>query len=174
MTKIMIGNYGWVYLQIVLDWYSKKIVGYHLSLTSRTVDWEIALNLGLNNQFPAGIKDIQNNLCLVSDNGSQPTSIRFMKTCKDLNIKQIFTSYNNPKGNADTERVIRTLKEDLIWIKEFNCFIQLEEELKTWVFNYNNIYPHSSINYKSLVEFEKEFNINYNNLLEVLPQLNFL
>lgn len=39
---------------------------------------------------------------LVSDNGSQSTSIKFMQVCKDLNIKQIFTSYNNPKGNADT------------------------------------------------------------------------
>ncbi len=42
-----------------------------------------------------------------------------MKECSALEIKQIFTCYNNPKGNADTERVIRTVKEDLIWIKEW-------------------------------------------------------
>ncbi len=40
------------------------------------------------------------NLFLVSDNGSQPTSQKFMKTYSGLEIKQIFTSYNNPKGNA--------------------------------------------------------------------------
>ncbi len=39
-----------------------------------------------------------------------------MKECSALEIKQIFTCYNNPKGNADTERVIRSVKEDLIWI----------------------------------------------------------
>ena len=82
-----------------------------------------------------------------------------MKTCKDLNIKQIFTSYNNPKGNADTERVIRTLKEDLIWIKEFTSPEELRQDLERWIHNYsargrstsggNAIYPHSSLNYKT-------------------------
>jgi len=38
-----------------------------------------------------------------------------MSACSTLGIKQIFTSWSNPKGNADTERVIRTLKEDLVW-----------------------------------------------------------
>jgi putative transposase len=36
-----------------------------------------------------------------------------------LEIKQIFTSYDNPKGNAETERVMRTIKEELIWLNEF-------------------------------------------------------
>jgi hypothetical protein len=34
-----------------------------------------------------------------------------MQACGTLEIQQAFTSYNNPKGNADTERVMRTLKE---------------------------------------------------------------
>jgi len=82
-----------------------------------------------------------------------------MKTCKDLNIKQIFTSYNNPKGNADTvcqrqirlrrKRVIGTLKEDLIWIKEFTSFEELKKDLEKWVYNYNAVYSHSSLNYKT-------------------------
>lgn len=31
-----------------------------------------------------------------------------------LGIKQIFTSFNNPKGNADTQRMVRTMKEELV------------------------------------------------------------
>jgi putative transposase len=41
-----------------------------------------------------------------------------MKTCATLGITQAFTSYNNPKGNADTERLMRTLKEELLWLRE--------------------------------------------------------
>lgn len=37
----------------------------------------------------------------------------FVKTCAGLGIEQAFSAYNNPKGNADTERIMRTLKEDI-------------------------------------------------------------
>lgn len=158
MTKILIQGIGWVYLQIVLDWFTKKIVGYSLSFTSKTCDWLNALDFVLNNQFPLGIKDVLDTpLYLVSDNGSQPTSIKFIQACKDLSIKQIFTSYNNPKGNADTERVLRTLKEDLIWIKEFTSFEDLREDLEKWIYNYNAIYPHSALNYKTPLQFEDDY-----------------
>ena len=64
---------------LVFDWFIKKIVGYSLSFTSKTSDWLNALNSVLNNQFPLGIKDgLGRCLYLVSDNGSQPTSIKFM------------------------------------------------------------------------------------------------
>ena len=114
MTKIKIGSWGWYYLVIVLDWYTKKMVGYKLSLQSKSKDWQEALHQAVNHCFPEGIKDnLKNTLYLVSDNGCQPTSLSYMKACANLGIKQIFTSWSNPKGNADTERVIRTLKEDL-------------------------------------------------------------
>ena len=36
-----------------------------------------------------------------------------------VGIQQVFTSYSNPKGNANTERWFRTLKEDCIWLNEW-------------------------------------------------------
>jgi len=48
------------------------------------------------------------------DNGCQPTSLAFQRTCATLGIRQAFTSYGNPKGNADTERLVRTWKEELV------------------------------------------------------------
>jgi putative transposase len=44
------------------------------------------------------------------DNGCQPTSLAFMEACRSLEIHQAFTSYNNPEGNADTERFTRPVK----------------------------------------------------------------
>ena len=120
MTKFMVESVGWVYLVVVLDWYTKKIVGWNLSLRNRSSQWKEALDIALNNQFPDGVRD--NGLKLVSDNGSQPTSCSFMQDMATLGVEQIFTSYNNPKGNADTERMMRTIKEEVVWINEFSNF----------------------------------------------------
>jgi len=156
MTKVLIQSYGWLYLVILLDWFSKRIIGYSLKMRSKTEDWLEALNNAVNNQFPQGILSKAQELFLISDNGSQPTSEKFMQVCSVLAIKQIFASYDNPKGNADTERVIRTLKEDLIWLKEWKSPFELDEELKAWVEQYNTDYPHSSLGYQTPVQFEKE------------------
>ena len=156
MTKVMVGCWGWLYLHIVLDWYTKKIVGYNLSLRSKTKDWLDAVDMALQQQFPGGIRDSNNGtLFMVSDNGSQPTSVGFMAACNVLQIKQIFASYNNPKGNADTERVIRTIKEDLIWPNDFQTPFELQAALDGWITDYNTDYPHSSLGYKTPCEFDE-------------------
>jgi transposase InsO family protein len=94
MTKFLISSIGWVYLVIVLDWCTKKIVGWNLSLRSKASDWRKALDRALNREFPSGVRGA--GLKLVSDNGSQPTSTSFMRDMKVLGIEQIFTSYYNP------------------------------------------------------------------------------
>ena len=73
-----------------------------------------------------------------------------------MEIKQIFASYNNPKGNADTERVMRTIKEDYVWTRDFLSPDEFINQFKQWVSGYNNDYPHSSLNYRTPCEFEKE------------------
>ena len=78
-----------------------------------------------------------------------------MAACNVLEIKQIFASYDNPKGNADTERVIRTIKEDLVWPNDFSTPFELQAALDRWVVDYNTDYPHSSLGYKTPCEFER-------------------
>ena len=41
----------------------------------------------------------------------------FINYCKLLKTNQSFTIYNNPKGNADTERMMRTIKEECLWLE---------------------------------------------------------
>lgn len=89
---------------------------HHLGYLSRTAKWLEALEQGVQGQLPHGVPG--QGLKLVSDNGCQTTSTRFMKACRLLGIEQIFTSYNNPKRNAETERMMRTLKEELLWLRE--------------------------------------------------------
>lgn len=156
MTKFMVPSVGWVYLMIVLDWFSKKIVGYSISMRCRSREWKDAVEMAIQRECPGGSRE--EDISLISDNGSQPTSISFMKDMATLGIKQIFTSYNNPKGNADTERVIRTTKEEIIWLNEFGSGQEAIEKVSSWIeMDYNREYPHSVLGYKSPCEFEASY-----------------
>lgn len=155
MTKVMTRD-GWAYIVLVLDWYSKKIVGHYCGDQSKAWHWLAALNKAVNRQFPNGIREAELELNLMSDNGSQPTSRSFMETCAGLGIKQAFTAYNNPKGNADTERMMRTLKEELCRLREWQSADELKTALDTFVENFNDGYLHSALGYQTPNAFEKQ------------------
>jgi transposase InsO family protein len=153
MTKFLIAPLGWVYLVLVLDWYTKKIVGWDLSLRSRRQEWEAALAMGVQAEFPDGVRGA--GLKLVSDNGSQPTATGFMAAMSVLGIEQVFTSYDNPKGNAETERLMRTIKEELLWLREFTSLEEARAAIRQWItVDYNQRYVHSALDYRSPLEFE--------------------
>ncbi len=155
MTKVMVDGFGWVYIVLVLDWYTKKIVGYYAGTPCTAGHWRMALDMAVNQQFPQGARD--QGVFLMSDNGCQPTAITFMEACSTLGIQQAFTSYNNPKGNADTERVMRTLKEECLWLNEWSSPFELNRVLEAWITYYNEHYLHSSLGYRTPRQFELEY-----------------
>jgi hypothetical protein len=59
-------------------------------------------------------------------------------------IRQAFTSCSNLKGNVDTERVLRTLKEELVWVHEWTSRTAFCAALDRWLADYNATYPHSA------------------------------
>ena len=155
MTKIKLEHEGWAYLVLVIDWYTKKIIGHTLDVRSKSSHWLSALNQAACLQCPDGTRG--KGIKLVSDNGCQPTSVAFMKAASLMGIEQIFTSYNNPKGNAETERVFRTLKEEIVWTREYQSLSQLEKSITNWINYYNNQYLRSSLGYKPPVQVEQEY-----------------
>ena len=156
MTKVLIPNLGWVYLVIVLDWYTKKIVGWDLALRSRAAEWKQVLEQAVNAEFPAGVRG--SGLNLISDNGTQPTATTFLEATATLGINHIFTTYNNPKGNADTERMMRTIKEEVLWLQEFTSLEHAREVINRWIrVDYHQLYVHSALGYKSPQEYEHQF-----------------
>jgi transposase InsO family protein len=160
MTKFLIPSLGWIPLVIVLDWYTKRILGYAIGLRGDTTLWLQALDQACLAAFPVlGPRD--QGVKLVSDNGSQPTSRRYLNDCKSLGIEQIFTSYDNPKGNADTERVIRTLKEEAIWPYEFATLEEAKEKIDQAIAFYNQHYCHSTLGYLSPMEFLQAYLVNH-------------
>jgi len=73
-----------------------------------------------------------------------------------LGITQAFTSYNNPKGNADTERLMRTLKEELFWLRGWTSPLELERALTAWVDWYNTRYLRSALGYRTPCSVEQK------------------
>jgi transposase InsO family protein len=130
MTKVMTET-GWAYIVVVLDWYTKKIVGNYMGDRCLSAHWRVALDQAVNREFPEGVRG--RVLHVMPDNGYQLTSVAFMAACGQMSIQQTFTSYNNPKGNADTERMMRTLKEELFWLREWDSPTQIAEALGRWI-----------------------------------------
>jgi putative transposase len=157
MTKVLTAE-GWAYLVVINDWFTKKILGAFVADRSRAADWLEAVNQAVCRQYPNGIREMKNlELNLMSDNGSQPTSLTFMRECRALGIKQAFTAYNNPKGNADTERLMRTIKEELCWLREWASAEELAIEVEKFVEHFNGHYLHSALDYETPNAFEAKW-----------------
>lgn len=160
MSKFLIPGIGWISFVIVIDWFTKMILGMAIGRRGDTGLWLNALNKATIKAFPEdGVRG--KNVKLISDNGSQPTSKRYMAECRHLEIEQIFTTYDNPKGNADTERMIRTVKEEAIWPYEHETIAESEIKLRETIEFYNTEYCHSSLSYMSPMEYKESF---FNNL----------
>jgi transposase InsO family protein len=153
MTKFLIPALGWADLVIVLDWDTKKIVGWNLSLRSRRQEWEAALAMGVPAEFPQGVRGA--GVKLVSDHGSQPTASGFMAALSTLGIEPVFTRDDNPKGNAETERLMRTIKDERRWLQEFRTLEAAREAIAQWItVDDTQRDVHSALGYRSPVEFE--------------------
>jgi putative transposase len=69
MTKVLVEGFGWVDIVVVLDWYTKKIVGYDAGRPCTAQHWLLALDMAVNGQFPDGARG--QGVSLMSDNGCQ-------------------------------------------------------------------------------------------------------
>jgi putative transposase len=97
MTKVLVESFGWVYIVVVLDWYTKTIVGYAAGMHCTAQDWLAALDMAINSQFPEGVQGQE--VSLMSDNGCQPTSTAFMRACGTLGIQSAL-GYKTPRQFA--------------------------------------------------------------------------
>jgi putative transposase len=95
------------------------------------------------------------------DNGCQPTALAFMQACSTLGIQKAFTSDNNPQGNADTERVMRTLTEECLWLSEGTSPFALMRALERWIAHDNEHYLHASLGYQSPRQFARDYHFGH-------------
>jgi putative transposase len=108
MTKVWAGPaVGWEYLVSVIDCCTREIVGWNLSHRCRTEDALRAVEQAVLERLPEGSREAR--LTMITDNGTQFTSTRFIETLNRLGITHRRTAYHHPEGDTYIERFHRML-----------------------------------------------------------------
>jgi len=145
---------GWLYLAIVLDLYSRRIVGW---ATSDRLKKDLALNalrraIVLRSPPPGLIQH--------TDRGSQYCSHDYQRLLKAHSIIPSMSGKGNCYDNAIVETVFKTIKNELVWRTIFQTRSAAEFALGRYIDGfYNPRRRHSSLGYKSPVSFEAEMAI---------------
>jgi putative transposase len=91
-----------------------------------------------------------------SDHGPQYTGADCAALVKKWNLLHTFAPVGRPTGNAVAERVIRTMKEEVIWLRDWDSADELREALLAWQVRYNTRRPHQSLGWKTPAEYRAE------------------
>lgn len=155
MTSFALSNGYMVYLVLVEDVFTRRIVGWHLSTRCRAQEWITALDQALLAEFPDGSRG--QHLTLRMDNGCQPTSKRYQEVLSTGEITGEWTGYNCPEQNAHIESLIGTIKEDWLWLEPCDTLDDARALCARAVSEYNTEHPHSALGMWSPFEFTDLF-----------------
>ena len=138
-----------VYLAVVLDAFSRKVVGWALdrTLTARLPLLALSRAITLR-QPPAG-------LVHHSDRGIQYVSEQYTRMLHDHGILPSMSRPGNPYDNAFCESFIKTLKREQIYAHKYQYIDELNTHLEEFIERYyNRLRLHSALGYKTPEEFE--------------------
>jgi putative transposase len=140
---------GFVYLAVVLDVWSRRVVGWAIG-DNMTTDLVLsALNMALAQRKPEQV--IHH-----SDQGSQYTSLAFGNRCRQMGVTPSMGTVGDAYDNAMAESFFATLECELIARKTFETRSQARMALFTWIEGwYNPRRRHSGLGYKSPMNFER-------------------
>ncbi len=140
---------GFLYLAVVLDAFSRRVVGWCMANHLRTELVLEALNMAIWQRHPEGV--IHH-----SDQGTQYTSIQFGKRCKQLGVRPSTGSVGDCYDNAMAESFFATLETELLWRHTFKS--QSEARLAVFEFIegfYNPRRRHSRLHNLSPITYER-------------------
>jgi putative transposase len=144
---------GWLYLAVFLDLFTRKVVGHSMQSTMHTKLILDALDMGLKRQCLSPDRDFVAH----SDRGSQYASTEYREKLNDLGITASMSRKGNCYDNAFVESFFKTLKTELVYRRKFKT----RDEAKAAIFEYIEVWYnrqriHSSLDYKTPVEYETE------------------
>jgi putative transposase len=141
---------GWLYLAVVLDLFSRKVVGWAMAEQMTTVLVEKALRMALHARQPDA------PLLHHSDQGSQYTSAAYQSQLADAKIQTSMSRVGNCYDNAVAESFFGTLKTECVTAQFATHALArttIFEYIEVW---YNRQRLHSTLGYLSPVEFEQQ------------------
>lgn len=150
LTYLRLGA-EFVYLAVVLDAFSRRVLGWALGRSLETALPLAALDRAIAARPPAA------GLVHHSDRGTQYASNDYVARLETYGITMSMSRPAKPWENARCERFIRTLKEEEIDVREYRSLEQLEANIDDFIENYYHRQRlHAALNYRTPVEFEKD------------------
>lgn len=132
---------GFVYLTVVMDWYSRKVLSWELSNTMEEHGCVSVLERAIRLY---GKPDIFN-----TDQGSQYTGASFTGVLKENSIKISMDGKGRAMDNIMVERLWRSVKYEEIYLNEYSSMEELTKALKKYFQFYNTERPHQSFGNKT-------------------------
>jgi putative transposase len=128
---------GFLYLVAILDWYSRKVLSWRLSISMDSAFCLEALNEAVQT-FGAPV-------ILNTDQGSQFTSEEFTGALKSSNIKISMDGKGRWTDNVFIERLWRSLKYEEVYLKAYETIPEARAGIKEWIRFYNHERTHQSL-----------------------------
>lgn len=142
---------GWVYVAVVIDLFSRQVVGWAIEDHMRTSLCTKALQMSYWRRKPA------QGLMHHSDRGSQYASIYYREQLKKMGMEQSMSRRGNCWDNSPTERFFRSLKSEHLNYERFVCKEQAKLSILDYIAFYNGQRIHSTLGYKTPLTFEREY-----------------
>lgn len=148
ITYIRVGQ-KWLYLAVVIDLYSRKVIGWAMDKRMKADLVCDALKMALHNRsHPKGV-------IMHTDRGSQYCSKRYQRLIKNHNLICSMSGKGNCYDNAVCESFFHTLKVELVYQRHYETRDQAKRSIFWYIeAYYNRVRRHSGIDYKSPVDFE--------------------
>lgn len=138
-----------IYLAVLLDAFSRRCIGWALSRQINTQLALAALRMALQT------RTIQPGLVHHSDQGVQYASYEYVAVLHRYDIQISMSRTGNPYDNAQAERFMRTLKEEEVYLNDYETFPEVRTSVRHFIEAvYNRKRLHSAIGYLPPVEFE--------------------
>jgi putative transposase len=144
---------GWLFLAVVIDLFSRRVVGWSMQPDMRRNLVIDALEMAWFQRRP----DLNNKLIFHSDRGSQYASDDFNKVLKEYAIMPSMSGKGNCWDNACSETLFGSLKVERLHGQRFETIRQAKDETIAWLLWYNQTRMHSTLCYASPIEFENEW-----------------
>ncbi len=142
---------GWLYLAVVMDLYSRKIVGWAMSPAMPTELVSRALKMALGHRQPKA------GLILHSDRGSQYASHEYQALLKQHGLICSMSRKGNCWDNAVMERFFLNLKMERVWQRDYANQMEASKDITDYILGfYNCARLHSTLGYMSPMIYESK------------------